>query len=187
LRSFKSLGAILRYFGGGATQSRSIVVVAREAGQPRPPATKTDVETVVSSMPCDVLDPADGANLRRRFQQFQGLAATFHRTQYLSPGRAFIAPAFGKSKTHICLFGKKMSILQKSPWRRQELGVRIAAPALMARPTKKEAAFRRPSSLGRKRPRRAYAGETNRAAPQNHICATHGMQELLRGLSHKCV
>jgi len=52
---------------------------------------------------------------------------------------------------------------------------------------KKEAAFRRPSSLGRKRPRRAYAGETNRPAPQQPNCAMHEMQELLCRRSRKCV
>jgi hypothetical protein len=54
-----------------------------------------------------------------------------------------------------------------------------------AAPRKKEAAFRRPSSLGRKRPRRACAA--NRAAPQKPSCATQELQELLYRRSRKRV
>ena len=64
---------------------------------------------------------------------------------------------------------------------------RRGGPADHGHSTKKEAAFRRPSSLGRKRPRRAYAGETNRPAPQQPNCAAHEMQELLCRRSRKCV
>ena len=54
--------------------------------------------------------------------------------------------------------------------------IALAREPERARTQKKEAAFRRPSSLGRKRPRRACAG--NRAAQPQINFAPHQMQEL---------
>jgi hypothetical protein len=69
---------------------------AKVGAQLRPPATKS-VETVISSLPCRVPDPAAGADLHRRFERFQRLAAAFrlfHPTQGASPAEAFVVTAF---------------------------------------------------------------------------------------------